>query len=404
MTFDSYYVDPHWVSGDKTLDMTAHHRYGQPGDYSVAVTVVNRAGQSALSNLTKNVTATPRPVDPARVPASQVIQWTDGARHIYGKTVWMYATGGGSGNPVTFTASPAGVCTTSGANGMGIRLVGVGQCTVTANQAGSAAYQAASGISETFTVEKAILDITPNPVTKASGAPNPVFTATYYGLVNGDTPQVVSGVVLSGPPADAPPGRYQITVSGGSSPNYTISRSWGKMTVNPVFKLAQHGLPTGTIGGLLWFDGHWVNTLPSDDLGVTPFTREVPYGSSLSYGFTKLMWDTDKKNLYITTVRDYNRAAQADVTVTARYVTIPGLLRQIGWGGTLRCSAYHDSLIRMWDTAQALWVSPEPARQAIRTFANAVRPEVGGCIVVGGEELLQYVQVVWANAGGYGAV
>ncbi|MGH7703947.1 MAG: hypothetical protein ACREMO_12700, partial [Gemmatimonadales bacterium] len=56
------------------------------------------------------------------------------------------ATGGASGNPVTFTASPAGVCTSSGTNGSTITIVGVGSCTVTAHQAGNSNYNAAPNV------------------------------------------------------------------------------------------------------------------------------------------------------------------------------------------------------------------------------------------------------------------
>ena len=61
------------------------------------------------------------------------------------------ATGGASGNPVTFTAS--GVCGSGGLNGSTISLTGAaGSCTVTANQASSANYTAASAVMQSFTV------------------------------------------------------------------------------------------------------------------------------------------------------------------------------------------------------------------------------------------------------------
>ena len=62
------------------------------------------------------------------------------------------ATGGGSGNPVIFSAGPSAVCTSSGANGTTITLIGVGACTVTANQQGNANYQAAAPVARSFTV------------------------------------------------------------------------------------------------------------------------------------------------------------------------------------------------------------------------------------------------------------
>ena len=62
------------------------------------------------------------------------------------------ASGGGSGNPVTFSAGPATVCMSSGANGATITLADTGTCTVTAQQAGNANYSAAAAVAQGFTV------------------------------------------------------------------------------------------------------------------------------------------------------------------------------------------------------------------------------------------------------------
>jgi endonuclease G len=60
------------------------------------------------------------------------------------------ATGGSSGNPVTFAAS--GACSASGPNGETIALDAPGVCTVTASQAGSDIYNAAADVVRTFNV------------------------------------------------------------------------------------------------------------------------------------------------------------------------------------------------------------------------------------------------------------
>jgi hypothetical protein len=60
------------------------------------------------------------------------------------------ATGGDSGNPVTFSAGPSSICTSGGTNGATITITGVGTCTVTANQAGNSNYNAAGAVSRTF--------------------------------------------------------------------------------------------------------------------------------------------------------------------------------------------------------------------------------------------------------------
>ena len=57
------------------------------------------------------------------------------------------ATGGASGNPVTFAATPATVCTISGNS---VTLVGVGTCTITASQAGNTNYLAAQPVPQSF--------------------------------------------------------------------------------------------------------------------------------------------------------------------------------------------------------------------------------------------------------------
>jgi uncharacterized cupin superfamily protein len=62
------------------------------------------------------------------------------------------ASGGGSGNPVTFSASPSTTCTSGGTNGATITIAGVGTCTVTSDQAGNGNYKPAPSVSRTFAV------------------------------------------------------------------------------------------------------------------------------------------------------------------------------------------------------------------------------------------------------------
>jgi formylglycine-generating enzyme required for sulfatase activity/alpha-tubulin suppressor-like RCC1 family protein len=71
-------------------------------------------------------------------------------------TIALSATGGGSGNPVTFavTGGPAGIT-----NGV-LSFSTAGEVTITASQAGSANYEAAPEVSRTFTVTKATATVT----------------------------------------------------------------------------------------------------------------------------------------------------------------------------------------------------------------------------------------------------
>ncbi len=57
-----------------------------------------------------------------------------------------------SGLAVSFAAGPSGVCTSSGAYGSAITIVGAGACTVTASQAGDANYNPAPDVSQSFQV------------------------------------------------------------------------------------------------------------------------------------------------------------------------------------------------------------------------------------------------------------
>lgn len=113
--------------------------------------------------------------------------------------VTVSATGGGSGNPVTFTAS--GDCTASGTNGATIQLTGAGSCSVTADQAAGNGYTAAPSVTRSFTIGKASQAIAfdaidsqtfgDGPLTLAAtggGSGNPVtFTASGTCSVTGTT-------------------------------------------------------------------------------------------------------------------------------------------------------------------------------------------------------------------------
>jgi hypothetical protein len=108
-------------------------------------------------------------------------------------------------------------------------ISGAGSVSVTASQPGDESYATAPAVIESFTVAQAPLTVTADPASKILGAPNPAFTATITGFVNGDTAQT-SGVI-SGAPAfsttattNSPIGTYPVTPSLGSltSANYTF--------------------------------------------------------------------------------------------------------------------------------------------------------------------------------------
>jgi hypothetical protein len=106
---------------------------------------------------------------------------------VYGGSYVVSATGGRSGNPVTFSIDPAstpGACSVSGPT---VSFTGVGTCLLNANQAGSTNYAAAPQARQRWIIHAAPLTVAANPQTMAVGGPIPPLTATISGFVNGDT-------------------------------------------------------------------------------------------------------------------------------------------------------------------------------------------------------------------------
>jgi hypothetical protein len=109
------------------------------------------------------------------VKAEQAIVFAALSDKTYGDSSFtVSATGGGSGNAVTFNAS--GNCTSGGLNGSTITITGAGSCTVTASQAGNANYYAAPDVPRSFTINQAAATI------NVSG-----YTGVYDGNAHGAT-------------------------------------------------------------------------------------------------------------------------------------------------------------------------------------------------------------------------
>ena len=83
------------------------------------------------------------------VPINQTISFGSAPTVIVGGTGTVSATGGASGNPVSFTSQTTGVCTISGSTVTGVTA---GTCTIAANQAGNANYNAAPQATQSFNI------------------------------------------------------------------------------------------------------------------------------------------------------------------------------------------------------------------------------------------------------------
>ena len=119
------------------------------------------------------------------------------------------ATGGASGNAVTFTAAPVAVCSSSGINGSIITLSAAGVCTVTGDQAGDATYSAAASVPQAFTVIAGLPNALAN-LACVAGAASAVCTFT---AVDTNAGPVISSYVLS-----CTSNGTTTTASGASSP------------------------------------------------------------------------------------------------------------------------------------------------------------------------------------------
>ena len=93
--------------------------------------------------------------------AIQSITFNAAPALVAGGTGTVSATGGASGNAVTFSSSTTGICTISGSTVSGVT---VGTCTIAANQAGNANFNAAPQVTQNITVSAAVVADSQAPV------------------------------------------------------------------------------------------------------------------------------------------------------------------------------------------------------------------------------------------------
>ncbi len=176
--------------------------------------IANQAGNSnyaAAAQVTKTVTAT---------LATQTITFTTNppASAAYKSSFTVAATGGGSGNAVTFTSS--GACSNSGATYT--MTSGTGTCSVIANQAGNSNYAAATQVTKTVSATYSLASLSPTSLsfgTVSSGKSSAPKTATLSNT--GTTPLIISSIGFTG----ANPGNF---VQTNTCPSPSSSLAAGK--------------------------------------------------------------------------------------------------------------------------------------------------------------------------------
>jgi hypothetical protein len=162
-------------------------------------------------------------------------------------------------------------------------------------------------VNGTLTVTPAALTISADNQSRLYGATNPVFTASYAGLVNGDTASSLSGTLTVTTAADtnSPVGTYPIVASGLSSGNYATTFANGTLTItaapllvsannasrvygaaNPAFSASVTGLVNGeatnVLEGALVFNtsattNSPVGTYPIAVSGVTASNYDITF-------------------------------------------------------------------------------------------------------------------------------
>ncbi len=153
--------------------------------------IANQAGNSnyaAAAQVTKTVAAT---------LATQTITFTTNppASAAYKSSFTVAATGGASGNPVTFTSS--GACSNSGATYT--MTSGTGTCSVIANQAGNSNYAAAAQVTKTVSATYSTASLSPTSLsfgTVSSGKSSTAQTATLSNT--GTTPLIINSIGFTG--------------------------------------------------------------------------------------------------------------------------------------------------------------------------------------------------------------
>ncbi|HEY7947026.1 MAG TPA: G1 family glutamic endopeptidase, partial [Acidimicrobiales bacterium] len=227
-------VVPYTVNPDNSLSVTAP---AEPTG-TVDVTVTTPGGSSshgAADQFTYVLTP-------------QTILFTSSAPSaatVGGPTYTVSASGGGSGNAVTFAIDPSAssVCSVTGAT---VSFTGVGSCVIDANQLGNATYGAAPQVQQSFAVAPHPDAITSAPSASATVGGHFTFTVTTAGssvpsiAKTGKLPKHVALVnhgdgtaTISGTPTKAGTSHISIKATFGKGKTKTVVTQAFTLTVSP---------------------------------------------------------------------------------------------------------------------------------------------------------------------------
>ncbi|MFB9843984.1 IPT/TIG domain-containing protein [Mucilaginibacter ginsenosidivorans] len=167
------------------------------------------------------------------VKANEVIRFPPVPAHTYGDADFgLDATSNNNGIPLAYTLDKPGVVSITGGQ---LHIITAGTVTVTVSQAGDGLNNAAKSVAQVINIRKRSLTVRAGDLVRPSGQPNPPFSLTYEGFVNGDNESKLGTLPAAGCVATAlsPAGSYDIVVSGGTSDSYDFNYIKGILTVSP---------------------------------------------------------------------------------------------------------------------------------------------------------------------------
>ncbi|TCC89600.1 T9SS type B sorting domain-containing protein [Pedobacter hiemivivus] len=175
-------------------------------------------------------------------------------------------------------------------------------------------------VNGTLTVVRKALTITADPKEKFAGTANPVLTASYTGLANGETSAVLTTqpTFTTSAVTNSPIGDYPITVSGAAAVNYTISYVAGNLKVKP-------GAPTSiTLAGVTLYE----NSVAGTNAGTLSSTSDDP-SATFTYTLVAGTGDTDNA-LFAIAGNKINTASVLNFETKASYSVLVRSTTQYG--------------------------------------------------------------------------
>lgn len=226
---------------------------------------------------------------------NQTITFNALADVTYGDADFNVTGSASSALTLDYVSSDLSVATVSGST---VTVVGAGTTTITASQVGDAAYNVASDVMQSLTVNQASLSATADDRDKTYGDANPTLTVSYSGFVNGEDASVLDAAPTASTTADetSGAGTYSITASGGVDNNYSFAYLDGTLTVGqasltatadnqainkgealPIFTVSYSGFVNGD-------DASVVDTAPIASVSITGSSVPGTYDITVSAG------------------------------------------------------------------------------------------------------------------------